>query len=345
MPVLKGAMEANPGLLAAEVAQDTGDTPAPVGTAAILISAIAFGGLIGMTVPGSWAGEVLSGWVDTTLHVMIFLLFFELRSTAIIRAFSNFRFLALAWAANFLVIPMLGFAVAGLFFSGQPLLFAGLMIYFLAPCTDWFLGFTRLAKGDAELGAVLIPINMVTQVLAFPLWLWLFANSSGLVELSAMPAMLLQWFLLPLIAAQSIRFLLNRTLAPAIRQALFSAVSRSVPFILAALVFQLFAGHVGAIAINPSVGVTAAGAVGLFFLCTFAAGEVFSRLGRLDTPQRTLLSMTMAARNAPLMLALTAIAIPDQPMVLAVIVLGMLVEIPLLTALKHIQLKRAGLVT
>ena len=62
---------------------------------------------------------------------------------------------AVAWStpgAAFLAasaIPPGGFAEV----VGALLIFAGLMIYFLAPCTDWFLGFTRLARGDTTLGA------------------------------------------------------------------------------------------------------------------------------------------------------------------------------------------------
>ncbi|MEL6508571.1 MAG: hypothetical protein AAFQ32_02160 [Pseudomonadota bacterium] len=56
-------------------------------------------------------------------------------------------------------------------------------------------------------------------------------------------------------------------------------------------------------------------------------------------PQRALLFMTIAARNGLLMRALSAIAIPNQPLVLAVIVAAMLVEILLLAALNQILLK------
>ena len=108
---------------------------------------------------------------------------------------------------------------------------------------------------------------------------------------------------------------------------------------LAALIFQIFAKYIGDIAGHMGVAALVAAAVLLFFIATSTVGEVLSRLGSLDYPQRTLLSMTMAARNGPLMLALTAIAIPNQPLVLAVIVAAMLVEIPLLTALNQILLK------
>ncbi|WP_353428968.1 MULTISPECIES: hypothetical protein [Paracoccus] len=68
--------------------------------------------------------------------------------------------------------------------------------------------------------------------------------------------------------------------------------------------------------------------------------DVLVRLFRLPDPQQALLAMTTAARNAPLMLAVTAVAIPDQPSTLATIVIGMLVEFPHLTALKQVLLAR-----
>lgn len=48
--------------------------------------------------------------------------------------------------------------------------------------------------------------------------------------------------------------------------------------------------------------------------------------------------MITAVRNAPLMLAVTAITIPDQTLVIAALVIGRLVELPHLAALKQILL-------
>lgn len=319
--------------------QDIEDTPAPFSTALLLMGAIALGVLIGLIWPSS--GALFSQGIDTTLLIMIFLLFFELRLGAIFKAFQNIRFLSLAWAANFLIIPIIAFGIASLFFSGDALLFTGLMIYFLPPCTDWFLGFTRLAKGDTELGAALIPINMITQLLLFPVWLWLFADKAGLVDFAAMPGTLLQWFILPLVAAQVIRFAAERLLPEEWSAGVLSASSLCMSIVLAALVFQLFAAHIGSVMASLHVVALVVLAVCLFFAATFSAGEILSRPGRLGYPQKALLSVTMAARNAPLMLALTAVAIPDQPLLLVVIVSGMLSEIPLLIILKQLLLRHS----
>ena len=312
---------------------------APVSAAILFLCAIVLGATLGVLAPVP--AETLSQGIALTLLSMILLLFFELRPSAVLNAFGNIRFLVLAWTANFLIIPAIGFGIATLVFSGEALLFAGLMIYFLAPCTDWFLGFTRMANGDTELGAALIPVNIITQLLLFPLWLWAITVSAGLVDLAAMPALLLQWFVVPLVAAQAVRFLLGNLLPVAACDWTLSWISHVVPFVLAILIFQIFAVHIGTIAAHLNMVLLVAFAVCLFFVATLLVGEVLSRFARLTHQQRTLLAMTMAARNAPLMLALTAVAVPDQPLISAVIVAGMLVEIPLLTALKQVMLKRS----
>ncbi|MEM9393028.1 MAG: arsenic resistance protein [Pseudomonadota bacterium] len=320
------------------LAADSKAAPAPFSTAVFFIGAIILGGCAGLF--SLFSTETFSQGIEATLLVMIFLLFFELRLGAIFNSFRSIGFLSLAWVANFLIVPVIALAVAGLVFSGQPLLFAGLMLYFLAPCTDWFLGFTRLAKGDTELGAALIPINIITQLLLFPFWLWLLTKSTGLADFEAMPRMLMQWFVFPLLAAQSLRFVLDKLLPQTAYERVLSGIDLCVPGVLAALIFQIFATHIGEITGQLNMVALVTLAVCLFFIATLVTGKLLSRLARLTYPQQALLSMTMAARNAPLMLALTAVAIPDQPIVLVVIVAGMLVEIPLLTALKQLLLKR-----
>ena len=46
--------------------------------------------------------------------------------------------------------------------------------------------------------------------------------------------------------------------------------------------------------------------------------------------------MTTAARNSPLILGLATIALPDQPLVYAALIIGMLLEFPHLTVLSRI---------
>ncbi|WEF24868.1 hypothetical protein [Paracoccus sp. S3-43] len=287
-------------------------------------------------------GDRLSGAIDPVLTVLVSLLFFEIRPQALALGFGNLRFMALAWAANFLIVPLIGWAIASLFLSGQPLLFTGLVIYFMSPCTDWFLGFTRMARGDTALGAALIPVNLISQLLLYPVWLWLFTRHSGIVDAAAIPDTLLRWFLVPLLLAQGLRFGLERLLPAPLFHRVAHGSGQAVPPVIAALILLIFAANTRIIADHLAAFGTILIAVFLFFVATFLMGEAVARLARLPYPQQALLAMTTAARNAPLMLAVTAAAIPGQPLILAGIAIGMLVEFPHLAALTQILLRRSS---
>ena len=50
--------------------------------------------------------------------------------------------------------------------------------------------------------------------------------------------------------------------------------------------------------------------------------------------------MTIAARNAPLMLAVTLTALPGQPLIYAALIIGMLLEFPHLTVLQRLLVRQ-----
>lgn len=310
------------------------------GVTALLLGAIALGAALGLSDPA--LGASLSRGIDPTLTAMLGLLFFEVRVRAAKAGLANLRFIALAWAANFLVVPIIGYTIASLFLSGQPLLFIGLLIYFLAPCTDWFLAFTRMARGNTTLGAALLPVNLVTQLLLYPVWLWLFTRQTGVVDFETIPDVMLQWFLVPFLMAQAARFLLKRLMHERAFEKICERVGALVPLVTAFLIFQIFASNVTTIGAHLEAFSLTLALIFLFFMMTFVLGECLTRLFGLAHPEQALLAMTTAARNAPLMLAVTAIAIPDQPLVYAALVIGMLVEFPHLIGLKQLLLAKAA---
>ena len=156
-------------------------------------------------------------------------------------------FLLIAWISNFLLVPTIGFAIASVFLSGQPLFFTGLVIYFMAPCTDWFLGFTRLAKGDTALGAMLLPINMITQLVLYPVYIRLFAYAVAQVDAAAIGAALMQWFVAPFVAAIVSHQALKRVLPAASFARLMSWIGYTIPFVIALLIVEIFAANIAVI--------------------------------------------------------------------------------------------------
>ncbi|MEL7042398.1 MAG: arsenic resistance protein [Pseudomonadota bacterium] len=312
----------------------TADFMSGRGTAIVLIAAILIGALIGTLWPQS--ETFLSAQIDITLLVLVFLLLFEVRLQSILSSVNRLDFIAAALIANFLIIPVLGYAIASVFLSAHPLFFIGLVIYFLAPCTDWFLAFTRLARGNTALGAALLPINMIVQLLLYPVYLHLFGIDAVGVAAADIFQTLWQWFLIPLLLAITLRFLAERILSKPQFDLLQAVVAVTVPILLALLVWQIMAVNIGTLATNLSVVPLILCAILIFFVATYFLSEAIAKLMKLNYPDRVLMTMTTAARNAPLMLVITMVVLPNQPIIYAAIIIGMLVELPHLIGLRSI---------
>lgn len=307
-------------------------------TTLLLPLAIILGLVTGHFLPAS--GETLDAFIDPLVMGLLALLFFEIRFAPLREASRHLGFLSIAWIANFILIPVLGWAIASLFFGQEPALFAGLLLYFLFPCTDWFLAFTRIAKGDVALGSVLIPINLISQLLLFPAYLSLFIGLQTNFDLIGIWGTLVEWFLLPFLGAMLLRILLSRAFPIARVERITCLAGSLVPWVLSGLVLCIFSSHAPKLTTNPTAFPLILLAVFLFFVLTWILGQLLAWRFRLAHPHRVLLAMTTTARNSPLMLGLATIALPNQPLVYAALIIGMLVEFPHLTIISRLLLRK-----
>lgn len=312
-----------------------------VATTLLLLTAILAGSVLGAVAPAT--GQRVAGSTDPLILLLVASLFFTVRLDGLPALRRAPRIVLLAVGMNFLAAPVVALVLTALL--PDPALRLGVLIYCLAPCTDWFLGFTRLAGGDTTVGAALIPVQMALQLLLYPLWLGLFAHghTGGILvaDATAFPT-LLTWFVLPAAAGLGLRLLARLVLPAVVRDGVVAAVDRIVPALIALVIVAIFAGNVGTILADPAAFGGVLVVVFLFFAAVFLLGEAASRLFRLRGPEHALLTMTTSARNAPLMLALSLAALPHQPVVHAGIILGMLVEFPHLTVLVQLLRHRAA---
>lgn len=286
----------------------------------------------------------VSDLIDPLVLILLALLFFEIRFDPLPNINRNRLFISLVWFFNFVLIPLFAWGIATLFFEGQPALFAGLLLYLLFPCTDWFLAFTRIANGDVILGSILIPINLVSQLLLFPVYLAVFIGLQTNFNLSGAWGTLGQWFLLPFLGAIALRFVFSRGLSSDRFDSLVKITGSSIPWVLAGLVFCIFSCHASQLTSYPKVFPLVLLAVFLFFVLTWVVGELFAWYFKFSLPQHVLLAMTTTARNSPLMLGLATVVLPDQPLVYAALIIGMLVEFPHLTFLSRLLQRRTYLI-
>ena len=297
--------------------------------------------LIGAIIIGASTGIVYSihsSIVDYSIISMLCCLFFNISIGHLLKGVKNKKYLSIAWIVNFVLLPTIAFVISSIFVNNSSMVFVGLIFYLVAPCTDWFLGFTKLADGDVDVNCALLPINLLSQILLLPVYLLLFTSSGAQIEISAFFEVFLYWVLYPFLLAQCLRFLC-RKMGEVIVEKSSVFAERGMVVSLTILVFAIFNNNIQSLVSNLSILPVTLLVVACFFLITYFLGLFISKKARFTNAEKASLIMTSSARNTPLMLAISIGVFPNETVIQLILILGMLIEFPHLILLSFLLRK------
>lgn len=302
----------------------------------VILFMVALGILLGQI---GFVQEYAEYLITPFLMVMLFLVFLQIPLKDILKSLKNLKFTLTAVIINFIWTPFLIFILGKIFLANYPELLIGYIMLMVTPCTDWYLIFTGIAKGNVALGSSILPLNLVLQLVLLPVYVFLIGGNSVDMNTIDLVKGVVSTLIIPLVCAILIRkIILNKISQEDFDEKVATKACDYQGYFLNAAIVSMFASQGKILLENIQVLLILLIPVLLFFIINFCVGRLVGKVMKLSYEDNVSLNLTTLARNSPIALAIAVATFPDKPLISLALIIGPLIELPVLFIIAKILL-------